>query len=505
MTRLSALAPLWRCIAAGALWASLAGCSPGPQAPKAITLAPCRLPGVEVAAQCATFEVWEDRAAKAGRRISLNLAIVPAKLRNKEPDPIVIFAGGPGQGAVSLASQVMPLFARLNDARDVVFLDQRGTGGSNPLECDDDEGTLQALFEDALPERVVARCLDHLDADPRQYITTVAMEDLEEVRAALGYPKLNLWGGSYGTRAAMEYARRHGDRVRTMVLDGAAPATMKLPLSFVTDGDAALFRLIESCEAQPLCKNTYPELRTQITFVRTELRRRPLKVSIQDPRTGDRETIQVNENVFLSGLFRPLYVAELASLLPYGITAAAGGDFNPLLAQNLEFADGVGENLAIGMHLSVICAEDIPRITPADMATLAKTFFGGALVTDFIRACSRWPKGAVPEDFYAPLVSQVPALVLSGGIDPATPPRHGALVASTLPNARHFVAPYLGHGVSMHGCGPRLVQEFIKAGHARDLDGKCLERIPRPFFVLPLGTRAREGTAMPRADARDSR
>jgi pimeloyl-ACP methyl ester carboxylesterase len=390
---------------------------------------------------------------------------------------------------VSLASPVMPLFVKLNDARDVVLIDQRGTGNSNPLDCDEDEPQpLQALFEETLPEHMLAKCLAKLDADPRQYVTSIAVQDLEEVRAALGYDKLNLWGGSYGTRVALEYLRRYGARVRSMVLDGVAPATMKLPLSFVADGDAALARLLDACEAEARCKRVYPNLRETIGAVRGRLASRPASVTIQDPRTGGRETVKVSESVFLSGLFRPLYVAELASLLPYGIAAAAEGDFNPLLAQNLEFADDIAENLSIGMHLSVICAEDIPRITREDMAAVSGSFFGHTIVDDFIRACRWWPRGHVPEDFYEPVRSDVPALILSGGIDPATPPRHGEQVAATLPNARHLVAPQVGHGVSLHGCAPRLIESFVRAANAKNLDGKCLERIPRPLFVLPLGT-----------------
>lgn len=465
-----------------------AACAPRPEAPR-IVLSPCRLPGLDAPAQCGTHEVWENREAKRGRRISLHVAIVPARLRTREPDPVMILAGGPGQGAISLASQVMPLFARLNDTRDVVFVDQRGTGASNPLDCEDDEehSSLQSVFEESLPERLVTKCLEQLQADPRQYVTPIAVEDLDEVRDALGYSRLNLWGGSYGTRVALEYVRRHGGHVRSIVLDGVAPASMKLPLSFVGDGEAALERLVAACESEALCRKVYPELRGTILRLRAQLARSPARVAIQDPRTGDRETIEVNENVFLSGLFRPLYVAELASLLPYGVSSAAAGDFNPLLAQNLEFTDDVSENLSVGMHLSVICAEDIPRITPADLAAVAKSFFGRALVDDFIRACRTWPRGEVPKDYYDPVRSDVAALVLSGGIDPATPPRHGEEVAATLPNARHFVAPHLGHGVSLHGCGPRLVERFIRAGSAKELDGRCLERIPRPLFMMPLG------------------
>jgi len=468
---------------------ALASCNPVAEAPhRTMSLAPCRLPGVEAAAQCGTYEVWENRATKKGRRIGINVAVVPARIRAHEPDPIFVFAGGPGQGAVSLADQVMPLFARLNDLRDIVFIDQRGTGESNPLDCDeDDDPPLQTLFEDSLPRELVEKCLAQLDADPRQYVTSVAVEDIDDVRSALGYDKVNLWGGSYGTRVELEYVRRHGAHVRSMVLDGVAPATMKLPLSFVADGEAALAKLVEDCQAEALCRLTYPDLSGTIESLRARLARRPVRAAIQDPRTGERETIDVNENVFLSGLFRPLYVAELASLLPYGIASAANGDFNPLLAQNLEFADDVSENLSLGMHLSVVCSEDIPLITPADLAAAKRSFFGRALVDDFLQACKLWPRGAVPPDYYTPVASNVPALVLSGGIDPATPPRHAEEVVRTLPNARHFIAPHLGHGVSLHGCAPRLVAAFIRKGTARGLDGSCLTRIPRPLYVLPLG------------------
>ena len=474
---------------AGSAALLLAACTGGSQAPQpTIALTPCRLPGVEQQARCGRHEVFENRAAQSGRRIKLNIAVIPARNRAHEPDPIVVLAGGPGQGAVSLAAQLMPLFNRLNDNRDVVLLDQRGTGRSHPLNCEPDEPQpLQALFEDAVPEVLVRHCLERLEADPALYVTPLAVADLEEVRAALGYERLNLWGGSYGTRVALEYIRRHGARVRTATLDGAAPATMKLPLSFVSDGEAALKRMLDACDSQPLCRSTYPELRATIPALRSQLARQPARASIQDPRTGVRELVLVNENVFLSGLFRPLYVAEMASLLPFGVAAAASGDFNPLLAQNLEFTNEVAENLALGMHLSVVCAEDVTRISRDEIDMLDAAFFGRALVDDFVRACSLWPRGKLPPDYYSPVVSSVPVLVLSGGIDPATPPRHGETVVKTLSNGRHIVAPHLGHGVSLHGCAPRLVESFIRTADARGLDGRCLEGIPRPLFVVPLG------------------
>jgi pimeloyl-ACP methyl ester carboxylesterase len=247
--------------------------------------------------------------------------------------------------------------------------------------------------------------------------------------------------------------------------------------------------MIEACMGETLCRRTYPDLRRTITGLRAQLARLPARVAIQDPRTGERESITVNENVFLSGIFRPLYIAELASLLPFGVSAAAAGDFNRLLAQNLEFADDVAENLALGMHLSVICAEDVPRIAREDLAAAARGFFGIALINDFLRACALWPRGPVPDDFYTPVRADTPVLLLSGGIDPRRRRATAAEVAKTLPNAKHFIAPQLAHGVSLHGCGPRLVEAFIRAGSARDVNGGCLERIPRPLFMLPLGFR----------------
>src|SRR6185312_2019929 len=207
-----------------------------------------------------------------------NVAVIPARIRAHEPDPVFVFAGGPGQGAVALASEVMPLFAHLNDSRDIVFIDQRGTGSSHPLVCDGaDDKPLQSLFEDALPEDLVRKCLASLDADPRQYLTSIAVEDIDDVRRALGYDKVNLWGGSYGTRVELEYVRRHGAHVRSMVLDGVAPATMKLPLSFVADGEAALAKLVSDCEADAMCRLTYPDLRGTIESLRGRLERRPVR------------------------------------------------------------------------------------------------------------------------------------------------------------------------------------------------------------------------------------
>ncbi len=482
---------LSRVLAASLLALAATACAPPREAGHGtLELAECRLPGLDRAALCGSHEVWEDREGRKGRRIALKVAVLPARRRGAEPDPIVVLAGGPGQGAIALAPQVAPLFTRLNDSRDIVLVDQRGTGQSHPLDCKaDEEPTLQALFEDSLPEKMVLECLGKLDADPRHYATPTAVADLDEVLGALGYASVNLWGGSYGTRVALELMRRLPARVRTATLDGVAPSDMKLPLSFVADGEAAFEKLLADCAGEPGCRAAYPDLRRDLDALRARLARSPARAQIGDPVTGEAHAVRVTENVLLSGLFRPLYAPEIASLLPFAITRAAGGDFNPLLAQNLEFTNGLEKNLSVGMHLSVVCSEDVPRITPADLEATSRAFFGRALVDDFLRACAHWPRATLPADFHEPVRSTAPVLILSGGIDPATPPRLGEKVLATLPNGRHAVAPRLSHGVSAQGCAPRLIEKFVREADARSLDVSCLERLPRPFFVLPAGAR----------------
>jgi pimeloyl-ACP methyl ester carboxylesterase len=330
----------------------------------------------------------------------------------------------------------------------------------------------------------VVKCLAQLDADPRQYVTPIAIEDLDEVRAALGYPRLNLWAGSYGTRVALEYVRRHRDHVRTIVLDGVAPATMKLPLSFASDGDAALEAphrglrdrgAVQQGLSGPARAHQLDALAARAPARARDHRRPAYRRPRRHP--GERERLPLGAlPAALRGRARE---PAAARHLGRGL-----GDFNPLLAQNLELADDIAENLAIGMHLSVICAEDVPRITRADLDAAGSSFFGRALVDDFLRACRTWPRGKVPDDYYEPVSSNVPALILSGGIDPATPPRHGDEVARTLRTRATSWRPSWARRepARLRAAPDRVVRA---RGQRRGLDGKCLQRIPRPLFVMP--------------------
>lgn len=481
------------------LWAALlavaaASCAPQPVSSAIDRLHECAIEEGPAGAYCGTYSVPENRASRQGRRIALKIVVAPALRRDAAPDPLFILEGGPGAGAATLAGARLGMFRRFRTDRDLVFVDQRGTGESNRLGCDP---TVEELDEVTTDDgRALARlraCLAGLDADPRLYTTPIAMDDLDDVRAFLGYERINLWGGSYGTRAALVYLRQHGDRVRSVVLDGVAPHDMRLPLSTARDAQRALDRLIADCAADAACAAAFPALgaETRSLFARLEADR-PVVKGVH-PRTGLPLELPLSRRDVALVVFRALYVPEVASLLPRVLTDAAAGNYQGLLA--LAFAaapEGDKRDMALGMHLSVVCAEDIPRITPADRVTAdAGGFLGAAMFDAQYAACGFWPKGDVPESYYAPIVSAKPVLILSGADDPVTPPTWGDHVAPHLSNSKHVVVPGAGHITLTRGCVPTLVDGFLRTASVAGLDPACTSAITRPpFFLTPTGPAA---------------
>jgi pimeloyl-ACP methyl ester carboxylesterase len=438
---------------------------------------------------CGSLEVYEDRAAGTGRKIRLAIVVLPSVGSDVHADPLVFLAGGPGQAAAQMASLVQPMFRKVQRTRDVVLVDQRGTGKSNPLNCRAGGDSLRDLTEpddDALES--LRRCLARLPGDPRFYTTNIAMDDLDDVRAYLGYDRLNLYGGSYGTRAALVYLRRHPEHVRSIVLDGVAPMDMRLPMYAARDAQRALDKLFDDCSSDAACRAAYPSLaaRTQGLFARLDAR--PPRVKVAHPRTGVAEEIEVTSKVVAGIMFSALYSPLTASLLPSLIERAEHDDFQGLLA--LAFAgESTTDGMSLGMQLSVLCSEDSPRYTPEDITRAAAgTLFGTRLLSGQVAACQFWPKGTVDPGYYAPVVSSVPALVLSGELDPVTPPTWGLDVVKHLRNGRHVVMPGTGHGVAATACGNRIVTDFIDSANASAVDTVCVRSVQRPgFFLTPAG------------------
>ena len=468
---------------------SVTSCARAPQAAALDRLNPCSVDQGPADAYCGTLDVYENRAAGSGRQISLKVVLLPAIGSRVRPDPLFFLAGGPGQGAAQLADQVRQVFRRVLRDRDIVLVDQRGTGASNPLDCESDGGSLRDLTEadEAAMERL-RRCLESFDADVRFYTTPIAMDDLDDVREYLGYRRLNLYGGSYGTRAALVYLRRHEAHVRSIILDGVSPTDMRIPLFAARDAQRALDKLLDACEADAACNAAYPGLGVRIRTLLSRLETDPPRVKVVHPRTGAVEDVQVEARVVAGILFGALYSPVTASIVPVLVGHAEQNRFESLFALGLAGGNEAG-TMSIGMQLSVLCSEDASRVAEADVAReTAGSVFGAYLLRGQRKACEFWPKGDVPPDFYEPVASNVPALILSGDIDPVTPPSWGEAVAKYLPNARHVTVPATGHGVIATPCGARLVEAFLDRGSAQDLDASCVETVRRPpFFVSPAG------------------
>jgi pimeloyl-ACP methyl ester carboxylesterase len=468
---------------------TLSACAPRAEPFAIDRLRPCTADEGPTDAYCGSHTVYENRDSRQGRTIALRIVVLPALSRDARPDPVFFLAGGPGQGAAELARGLRELLRRVQSERDIVLVDQRGTGKSNPLECPANAESLRELNEP--PQASVSRlkqCMESYDADLRLYTTSIAMDDLDDVRQFLGYERINLYGGSYGTRAALVYLRQHEPSVRSVVLDGVAPTDMQLPLFFARDAQRALDLLIADCDRDDRCRTRYPRLGERLPRLITRLDSAPVTSRLVHPRTGVEEEIAVGGYLVAATIFGALYSPLAASLIPAIIERAEGNDFQGMLALAM-INSGLAENMAVGMQFSVLCTEDYGRITrDAIERESASTIFGRHLLDMRLKACEFWPKGRVRADYYEPVVSDVPTLLLSGELDPVTPPAWGEAVARTLANSRHVIAPGTGHGVLGTGCGLRLIKEFFDEANVGTLDESCLRLLKRPpFFLTPSG------------------
>jgi len=470
---------------------------PAAAAEPTLSLKPCRLKGVEHEAQCGVLKRPLDPARADGPQIDVHFAVLPAIARNKKPDPVLFFAGGPGQSAIGLAGPVARVLTRFLNRRDVILIDQRGTGRSAPLNCEPEAPTrpLADSISQTRQTAVLLACRDALQklpyGDLRQFTTTIAMADADAVRRALGADKVNVMGGSYGTRAVLEYMRQFPGSVRRAVLDGVAPPDMALPGSFSPDAQRAFDALLAACEgpqADPTCRQRYPGLRAQWTAVLAAM---PREVVVPHPVTGRDERFTLTRDMLVGLVRLPLYAPALASALPFAISEAAAGRYGAIVGLATSMGgNSRGLDLAMGMHFSVVCAEDMPRL--GKTGDKPGPDFGDAALVLYRDACAIWPKGNVPAAFYTMPPAPAPTLVMSGGDDPVTPPRHGERVTQALGSkARHVVVPHAGHGLMALGCMREVMYRFVDTDEdAQALttvldDAKCATQLPRPPAFAP--------------------
>ncbi|HSD00054.1 MAG TPA: alpha/beta fold hydrolase [Casimicrobiaceae bacterium] len=476
MQRLPGLSVLHRAALVATVSALLGvgACSDGTRT-RTIDLAECRLPRVAQAVQCGRLEVPENRTHPDGRKLSIFVAVLPANTLSPKPDPLVLLAGGPGQAASTLGPFAMQL-AAVRRTRDILLIDQRGTGRSSPLDCRAFAPDEHAEFDiDPVPKSLLcAWQLAEKHVDASQYTTAAWVADLDAVREALGYRQWNLWGGSYGTRVAQEYVRRHPEQVRSVVLDGVAPPSMRISFDVWRTRDDALDGVIAACRASPLCAKAHPDPDATLRDIEHALDGGKT-IMLRDPRTGITRDMHIDFETVIGALQPLTYAPDAASLIPELLALAHEGDFAPLFAASLVIVGDLPEQFSPALHYSVTCAEDVPRVTRAERANGVDDERVRALARRTLAVCDQWPKGSFDGDFAQPLRSNVPTLLLSGGLDPVTPPAYGDEVARTLPHSRHIVARGFGHIVSPHACAPRLIAAFVDEAGFTTLPKACID------------------------------
>lgn len=444
----------------------------------------------QIDAQCATLLRPEDPERPNGKTIDLSVIKLASHSSEPATDAFTIIQGGPGGSSIDLAVMYSGILDNIRSKRDILVIDQRGTGRSQILKCPlPPEETQLVVFDPALIRQQSKDCVASIDQDLRFYTTSVAVQDLDALRIAAGYSKLTVYGVSYGTRVALHYLRRFPEKSRAIVLDGVVDVGLNLAGGEIARRSQSAFDMLaERCSADESCRASFGDLKAKLAILLVTMEDQEYSVSLPDPVSGALTDKQVTKNDLLAILRLMAYSTEGSSLLPLVIAEAHDGNFAPLAAQSLMMGSDFFENYAVAMNNSVVCAEDAPYVENDDVQNLQDTYFGNSMAEAMRITCEEWPRGVMDSDFRTPFKSDVPVLILSGETDPITPPENGARAATMLENSKHIIVPAHGHGVMSRGCVTQLVLNFVQDSELSALNDSCVERErAMPFMLNTVG------------------
>jgi pimeloyl-ACP methyl ester carboxylesterase len=476
-------------IAVGCVLLFLAACQKAPVSGGLAKLNQCSLEGINEKLLCGKLTVFENRERRTGRKIDLNIVVLPALDQKTKREPLFYLEGGPGVDATGAAGFYATDGKECRRHRDVVLVDQRGTGQSNPLTVPEKKAP-QDYLREMYPVDYVKNMRQTLEqrADLTQYTTSIAMDDLDDVRAWLGYDRINLFGLSYGTRAALVYLRQHPEHVHTVTLMGVAPTYLRMPMYHSQAAARAMDLLLQECERDGQCHQAFPQIRDDWANVLAQLERAPARVEYSPQGKSAATAVEIQRDIFAEKIRNWMYSRDSSNHIPLIVHQAAHGDWTPFLGDAI--TPSISDFIADGMYLSVTCAEDVPFIDQEEAARMnAGNPFGNYRVFQQTRACSMWPRAKIPDDFRDPVSSNVPVLIFSGNMDPVTPPQRGEEVAHYLPNSRHVIIPEGAHGpfgLTNLGCVDRIIIDFMDKGDVKDLDLSCIKGMAPPPFATSV-------------------
>ena len=441
-----------------------------------LKLEDCHIDGIKEQVQCGVLQVPENYSAtgKKDTQIALNFAILPAIDNSENKEPLMFLAGGPGQAAVELAAHLYKTYREIRKTHDIILVDQRGTGKSHPLECEESKAlNAYEIVPEDFTVQEVKDCLAQFTGDLSQYNSENSIRDFDAVRVALGHEKIHVYGGSYGTRAALVYMRLFPDSLISVVLDSVGP--IEVPIGTFGQSAARSFNLLlENCQNEAACNKAFPDLANEYAQVIQRLDETPVKLNIAHPRLGSATPFAMNSGKFVNYLRMQLYSMQTRTLVPLAIHQAYLENYQPLIGMIASTEGGLG--MYLGLTFNIVCNEDIPRITEQMFKADADNNFGGDNSHKaWLAACPLWPKYQPSDEFYQPVTADIPTLILSGNLDPVTPP-----------GSHHIVSKNNAHIVASSSCGVDIINEFLDTLDPKKLDESCLSEIADETFMISI-------------------
>lgn len=448
-----------------------------------LSLKSCFVEGVRSQLQCGKLTVPENWTSPTDKTLDVNVIVVKSIATSSKADPLFLLMGGPGQAASELVSGLIRIFSDVHQSRDLVFIDQRGTGLSSPLMCDEENGDIYKDLSSDFDHSDIKKCLNNFNVDLSQYNTNNAILDFDAVRLALGYEVINLYGISYGSRAAMVYMRDKPEALRSVILDGVAPPQVVVgPLG--VEAARAFDILIKQCANHVDCQKQYPTLVHDYQKIRAQLETAPIHTLIDHPVSDKKIVLNIDVQKFISMLHSQLYSVGRRELLPFIINEFAKGNYKPFVGLMSQRED-TSNQIYVGLNFNIVCNEDIPRATKEILANDHANSFSGRHSFEGLRdVCKQWPQFKPPANFADEVKSAIPTMLLSGELDPVTPPSWADIAAKGLTNHAHYIAQNAGHGLVTQTCAGSMINDFIESLDFDDVDSSCLDKQPLPGFLL---------------------